>query len=276
MPAKPEYLFTRDYIDNNRINLQHYQWIELFGYHLHPRIPVADANLRIADVGTGTGVWITDLSTRLPSTASLDGFDISLKATPPVEWLPPNVTFQLWDIKQAVPETLVGKYDVVHIRLLSLVLRDDEVALALENVVRLIKPGGYLQWDEADVTSFRIEKTRPSSSTAALQRLLELAGRQDSRLTPTWAPKLAGLFSDAGLQDVQVDARDAPGHLALAMHECNLALHNLLAQTTTSEELARDLEEVLRDAAEETRRGACWAFTRSAVVGRKPGSRTGG
>ncbi|KAI1321364.1 S-adenosyl-L-methionine-dependent methyltransferase [Xylariaceae sp. FL0255] len=272
MASEPEYVFTRDYIDNNRINLQHYQWVELFGYHIHPCIPVTDANLQVADVGTGTGLWLTDLSKRLPPTAQLDGFDISLKATPPIEWLPGNLKFRLWDVKEPVPNEFIEKYDIVHLRLFGFVLRDDEVSPVLKNVVRLLKPGGFLQWDEADLTSFRIEKTNPTNSTEGLQQLLKLSTSQDTRLIPTWAPRLPDLFSEAGLDDVQDDKRDAPGHLALAMHECNLAVHSLLAQTTKSEQLATELEGVLSRAAAETRNGACWAFTRSAVVGMKPTS----
>ncbi|RYC55167.1 hypothetical protein CHU98_g11043 [Xylaria longipes] len=84
MSTEPQYVFTRDYLDNSRINIQHYQWVELFGYHLHPQIPLSGAKLPIADIATGTGS------------------------------------------KQAVPEDLVEKYDIVHVRLLILVLRDDE------------------------------------------------------------------------------------------------------------------------------------------------------
>ena len=42
-------------IDNHSINLQHYLWVQLFGYHIHSKIPVDDGHLRIADIGTGTG-----------------------------------------------------------------------------------------------------------------------------------------------------------------------------------------------------------------------------
>ncbi|KAI1287224.1 S-adenosyl-L-methionine-dependent methyltransferase [Xylaria venustula] len=271
MPPNPEYLFTRDLIDNNRINLQHYQWIELFGYHVHPQIPTDSPGLCVADIGTGTGVWLTDLSTRLPATTRLDGFDISLSATPPLEWLPSNVTFQKWDVREDVPEEMLARYDIVHIRLLSFVLRDDEVPRILEKVVKMIKPGGYLQWAEADVTSFRIEKTRPTNSSGALERLLVLSQGQDSRLSPTWATQLASMFPTVGrLDEVLEDQRDAPGHLAISMHECNLMLHELLARTTGSEDMARELKILLAKAAEETRNGACWAFTRLTVVGKKP------
>lgn len=75
--AHDTYIFTRDYLDNSRsvlqpsesqtplwqtnidwrisINLQHYLWVESYGYLTHPKIPLHGDNLRIADVGTGTG-----------------------------------------------------------------------------------------------------------------------------------------------------------------------------------------------------------------------------
>ena len=77
----PDYVLHRSYLENNRsvtinspqtpcqiifncllteycsLNLQHYLWVQLFGYHIHPKIltGTGDADLRIADIGTGTG-----------------------------------------------------------------------------------------------------------------------------------------------------------------------------------------------------------------------------
>lgn len=105
------------------------------------------------------------------------------------------------------------------------------------------EPGGYLQWAEPDVASFRIEKTRPGNSTEALDRLLTVSQGQDSRLKPSWVPQLPGLFSTVGkLRDVQADVKNAPGHLAMAMHECNIAIHELLCRTTRNKEVASQLE----------------------------------
>ncbi|KAI1122476.1 S-adenosyl-L-methionine-dependent methyltransferase [Nemania abortiva] len=267
--SQPEYVFTRDYIDNNRINLQHYQWVQLFGYHLHPSIPAVGSQHRIADVGTGTGVWLTDLSAHLPATVQLDGLDVSLKAIPPVEWLPSNVSFRQWDIREAVPEDLVGQYDIVHIRLFIFVLLDKEVPEILQKLTMLLKPGGYLQWDEVDISSFRIGKARPDNKIEALTRLFHLSRVQDPRLAPTWVPKLAALAGGAGLCDIQEDKRDAQGHLAFAMHECNLMLHELLARTTRNAAYAEQLSQIMPEVAEETRKGATWDFTRWTVVARK-------
>ena len=78
-----------------------------------------------------------DLSTRLPATVKLEGFDISLEATTLSGHLPPNVSFRKWDIKQSPPEDLVGQYDIVHIRLLIFVLLDDDIPKILQNLPSL-------------------------------------------------------------------------------------------------------------------------------------------
>ncbi|KAI0388601.1 S-adenosyl-L-methionine-dependent methyltransferase [Xylariaceae sp. FL0594] len=254
----PEYMFNRNYVDNNRINLQHYQWVELFGYHLHPSIPT-DSPLRVA-------------ARRLDPASKLEGFDISLEAVPPKKWLPDNVSFDIWDIRKPVPEHLVGVYDVVNIRLLAFFLRDEEVPSALERVVRMLKPGDYLQWSEGDVPSFPIMKTDPSNKEEALLRLFKISAIQDPRLRPTWVAQLPDLFAKSGggeLDDIQVDIRNAAGHAALAMHECNLMLHEPLAITLGNKTLQKELVQLMPEVAKETRDGACWAFTRLMVVGRK-------
>lgn len=83
-------------------------------------------------------IWLLDLSSRLPECAQLDGLDISFQATPPPEWLPKNVQLKKWNVKDPVPEDLVGRYDIVHVRYLCLVLSDEEIAFVLQNVTRLL------------------------------------------------------------------------------------------------------------------------------------------
>ncbi|KAI1262493.1 S-adenosyl-L-methionine-dependent methyltransferase [Xylariaceae sp. FL1019] len=270
MSSQPEYVFPRDFHDNNRINLQHYQWVQLFGYHLNPQIPTGNPNLRIADVGTGTGIWLTDLSTRLPTTAKLEGLDISLEALPPLDLVPSNVSFRQFDIKKDIPEELIGVYDVVHIRLFVFVLLDDEVPAAVRQLAKLLKPGGYLQWGELDVTSWRIETTNPNGKTEALSRLNDLLRKHDTRLVPTWIPQLEKLLKDAGLHNVQVDKRNATGSLAFSMHECTMMIGEDLSRANSSTALSRELQQVMSDVASETRDGAWWAMTRWTVVANKP------
>ncbi|KAI1211886.1 S-adenosyl-L-methionine-dependent methyltransferase [Annulohypoxylon truncatum] len=267
---KDSYVFPRDHVDNIRINLQHYLWVAQFGYLTHPKIPLNGAHLKIADVGTGTGAWLMDLGSRLPESTQLSGLDISSDALPPDEWLPPNMTFRKWNIKDDVPEDLVGQYDIVHVRNFVYVLQDDEIPRVLDSLVKLMKPGGYLQWGEVDPTSYRITKTKPGNRVEELDRLMKLALSSNTRLTPTWVTILGTIFQEGGLEGIECDVREAPPpHINLAVHECSLLIPELLMRATENKELAQRLADTMRQALEQTREGAAWTFTRLTVIGRK-------
>lgn len=118
--------------------------------------------------------------------------------------------------------------------------------------------------------SWHIETARPENSVSALTGLMKLSQPHDARLSPTWVSRLPQLFATAGLEVEQNDVRDAPPALELAMHECNLAVHDLLARSSKNIEWARRVKELMPSVLEETQQGAYWAFKRSVVVGRKP------
>lgn len=46
-----------------------------------------------------------------------------------------------------------GAYDIVAVRLLSIVLVGEEWESAVKNLITLLKPGGYLQWVDGDFSS---------------------------------------------------------------------------------------------------------------------------
>ncbi|KAB8276274.1 hypothetical protein BDV30DRAFT_246578 [Aspergillus minisclerotigenes] len=228
MGQKPDYVLTRDYLDNNSI-------------------------------------WLTDLAKRLPQTVQLDALDISFEATPPAEWLPSNVRTLVWDVKTDPPEDLVDIYDIVHIRHFTLVLLEEEVESVLARLLKLLKPGGYLQWVEVDMNSWHILKTKPENQSDALETLFKLNQGQDKRLSPTYVPSLASRFEAAGFENVKSEARDAPPHLALAMHECNMLISEILARKAKNEKVMEMVKELLPRIETETREGSCWAFTRWSV-----------
>ncbi|KAI1402161.1 S-adenosyl-L-methionine-dependent methyltransferase [Hypoxylon fuscum] len=258
MSSENDYVLTRDYLENSRLNLFHYQWVELFGYHTHPKIPINGPKLRIADVGTGTGVWLTDLAARLPSSVQLDGLDISFRSMPPKDWLPSNVALRQWDIKGDVPDELVCAYDVVHLRNFVFVLKDGEMKQAVANVKKIIKPGGFLQWGETDIHGWRVEKANPGNKIDAHKQLMQLTLGQDTRLQSTWIPTLAQLCSEAGFTDVETD--------------CQLILHELIPRRNRNDSVGQEVKRLLPEVHNETVAGACFAMTRYMVVGRKPGA----
>lgn len=70
--------------------------------------------------------------------ARLDGFDISADQYPPKEWLPGNISLSLLDIQKAVPEELVGQYDMVHVRLFLTVVQKDDPSTILKNLTDML------------------------------------------------------------------------------------------------------------------------------------------
>ncbi len=105
---------------------------------------------RIADIGTGTGIFLIELSNQLPTTCQLDGFDVSNVLYPSPAALPNNVSLAVQDARHAFPASLKQKYDLVHIRLMASGLEQDGWKVVTANAIQLLKPGGALQWAEAD------------------------------------------------------------------------------------------------------------------------------
>ncbi|KAI9871737.1 MAG: hypothetical protein M1830_002509 [Pleopsidium flavum] len=69
------------------------------------------------------------------------------------------------------PAQLVGQFDIVHVRLITLVIKDNNALPVINNLRKLLKPGGYLQWDEVDTVGTYIESADPSVSTTAIESL---------------------------------------------------------------------------------------------------------
>ncbi|KAL4935938.1 hypothetical protein BDV06DRAFT_217050 [Aspergillus oleicola] len=246
-----DYLLSRDYVDCDRLNLQHGLWTKIFGYLLHPCIDASHPTLRIADIGTGTASWLTDLTEILPATCKLDGFDVDTSQAPPREWLPANVSL-----------------------LLVFVVKGDPTRI-LRGLIKMLKPGGWLQWVEPDVRTMRLLRARVSASpsppdadaTSGMERLFSLSASQDLRLVPQWPGHLGDYFRVEGLTEVLVHrVAEAPPHLEFAMHQCNLLMYEMFTSRAPGPEAKEILDWVPR-AADETRLGAMFAFERLAVVG---------
>ncbi|KAL9619366.1 MAG: hypothetical protein Q9160_006046 [Pyrenula sp. 1 TL-2023] len=169
---KDGYILQRNYSATSRLNLQYYLWQDTFRFHLHPSIPELAPDARIADFATGSGIWLLDLSEKVPPTTQLEGFDISLSQTPSTVWLPPNVRFHSYNLFSDPPDEFIGRYDVIHIRLIALVIKNNDPSVIIKNLTKMLKPGGHLQWEEyyTEHSSLRHAQS-PSPETPALERV---------------------------------------------------------------------------------------------------------
>lgn len=134
------YGLGRGYAASLRLNFQHQLLRELLGYSIHPDIlsrGTLPLNPKIADVGTGTGQWLIDVSHEIPS-AQLDGFDISKDQFPSKAWLPPQISFGELDITKPIPSSLEGIYDVVHLQLFLCVVQKDDPLVILKELSKML------------------------------------------------------------------------------------------------------------------------------------------
>ncbi|KAM0344839.1 hypothetical protein ACHAPU_007221 [Fusarium lateritium] len=149
------YLLPRDEEEINRLNEQHRYIVDLCdGSIISPVVPT-DRLMTVADVGTGSGAWLMDLDGRLrahgsKNSTTFHGFDISDLQFPKLsKEQESRFKFSVHDVRKPFPQEHTGKYDLVHLRLLVWALPADEVDTVVANLYSLLKPGGYLAWDEA-------------------------------------------------------------------------------------------------------------------------------
>ncbi|OAL56693.1 S-adenosyl-L-methionine-dependent methyltransferase [Pyrenochaeta sp. DS3sAY3a] len=195
--------------EQQRLIKQHGIYVKSIGYLLPPSIQSKlPENARIADVATGTGIWLSDLAKASPSTYTFSGFDISDDQFLAADSLPPNVSLGFLDFKKPIPESLRGTFDLVNIRLIIISMGPLDVWKAtLANILTLLKPGGAICWTEGNFLIARGFRGAPPTSTSG-HALTAAQIQLNSTLTSRFGysfPDFAALFRDAGLVDVDTD-----------------------------------------------------------------------
>lgn len=189
------------------------------GYLVHPNVSQRlVSGCKVADIGTGTGVFLRDLSERVKDPSmDLQGFDISADQFPSVDKLARNITLKLGNAKKGFSTDYHGKFDIVNLRLLTAAMDNEQdwhdVA---RNSMALLKPGGYLQWiegtlDQVATVLCAVPGGDPEFS-ALFSEGLEKTGRWVRSMADpawsnmTWAGKnLAGALKEIGAAEVQQD-----------------------------------------------------------------------
>ena len=127
---------------------------------------------------------------------------------------------------------MVGAYDVVHVRLLVLVVENGDPRSILRNLIKLLRPGGYLQWDELDHPGTHVKSVDDCVLTSALRELVALNYSQGRN---NWTTRLADICTSEGLEGAQLFHFEDSMELAKANNELLLL---------TMEEFASRLDKV--------------------------------
>lgn len=90
------------------------------------------------------------MESEAPGVHQLHGFDISSNSFIAPEHLPGSVQLRVMDASKPATEEFKGQFDVVHIRLMQSVVMNDDPSWIITHALELLRPGGYLQWEEFD------------------------------------------------------------------------------------------------------------------------------
>jgi hypothetical protein len=136
-----------------------------------------------------TSIWAIEVAKQHPD-LQVDAFDIETSQAPHKQWLPTNVGLGEFDaLATELPSHVNGRYDVVHVRLSLCIIRNNEPQSVIKNLMMMLKPGGYIQWEAYDLLSGRIRTAVEGASSekfhAAVHFLRTLgASTGDVRMNP--------------------------------------------------------------------------------------------
>lgn len=138
------YALPKDALEEERINFQHYALNKLLGGNY--QAPIDHSVGRILDVGTGTAQWAYDIARQFPH-AQVYGLD--LEQPRGTSFLPPeNYCFVPGNILEPLPFPN-NYFDFVHQRLLVSAIPTSQWSAVLQELVRITRPGGYIELAEA-------------------------------------------------------------------------------------------------------------------------------
>lgn len=212
---------TSTFRSTAHLDLQHFLCQSTAGHHLlgprllRPARPHEEDSgpLRIADLGCGNGAWLCDLHDQFLETGApgvqLDGYDLDPSRFPAPEFLPAAVRLRPLDPRKPPEPALEGVYDVVHLRAFAGARPRTDAAPLLSTVLALLKPGGYLQWEEARADDLVVEAPAtgaPSDACRAIARLFKANQQHTHHQHGPDCARLDQLVLDHGFDDVLLKA----------------------------------------------------------------------
>lgn len=199
---RTEYFCPADDLECERQDIQHHALLLLLDNKLH-LAPISEsptAKIQVLDVCTGDGIWAIDLADAFPHWEVV-GVDWS-----PMQpsFVPPNVRFELADMRQLPWCYNPGQFDYIHTRgtIYTGCWKDFKVE-AIDQAFQCLRPGGWFESQEIGRLVACDDGTLPADSNlASWARILEEAAALKNR-PRDGADKMAQWYKEAGFVDVQ-------------------------------------------------------------------------
>ncbi|MCJ1333322.1 hypothetical protein MMC10_010016 [Thelotrema lepadinum] len=266
------YRLMRNAASSSRlVTHDHYIWKQVCGFDIHPQIaPPVDQTLRVADVGTGTSIWMVDVKQKYPD-LQIDGFDVSISQCPPVEFLPEGCSVHELDMLKAVPEKFEGIYDVVNLRLMMAAIKDDNPVPLLKNLITMLKPGGYLQWQEINPSTITVVSAKPALDRTIMDAILQNIHEWNFA---KWVPHLSEICAQNGLPDSTTHRYPVPPEYRVAWCQTQLGAYEEISfmsmDNSSPNAKGSRFRHVLDKAYDELTKGVTLQHTLEVTTARKP------
>lgn len=193
------YVLPKDEEEINRLDFQHFILRTLLQSNYVAPLP---GNLRdILDVGSGTGRWAKEIALEFPM-ANVIGCDL-VEDQPDQQLMPSNYRFLPGDILKGLAFP-AESFDFVHQRLLFLGIPIVEWPRVIQELVRLTRPGGWVELVETEFTMSRTGEAGQKVK-AWLLATCRLRG-----VDPLRAPNMDDYLRNAGLKNVVMRSYKAP------------------------------------------------------------------
>ncbi|KAL4972946.1 S-adenosyl-L-methionine-dependent methyltransferase [Aspergillus desertorum] len=277
---KSEYLLRASEADENeRLDIQHRLLLRMMHQSLlHPDIP---KNLeRVADIATGNGDWLFELrkARKAPESESdsgttqskYHGFDISSSLFPKLESAA-DIDFSVHDFYKPFPKEHIGKYDLVHARHLVLAVKKSNLQTAVNNISSLLKPGGYIQWEEYDFAD-QLAACPPCKMTSNWEVVFDWIVQHGYSLT--FSSDVRDALASSGLEIVERKQFSTKGlavsedHRLTLLHAFHTGVPKLCWKAKGKSD--EEIEQIMAGCLEEWERGFVLDYYFSRVVARRP------
>ena len=269
------YFLTRNFYASLRLTAQHWLSRKSTGWLIHPKISAHLSTLpscRIVDLACGSGIWSLDVLETLPD-AHVTALDISASAFPP-EWTRPSrIKFGVLDIFESVPDEYIGQFDMVHLGVLAFGLVGRDKDKLISNMLKMLKPGGFLQWRECTPYVLRAEDPPGQVSSTFRNPPVFKTTMGEFFKSLNWLYDIVPILESHGL--VQVESApviNKPEHLHLWLANAAAGLHEFRAgaERLAPPQVAKSIISSVDETLQEIEQGRMFSVELFIVIARKP------
>ncbi|RIA85892.1 S-adenosyl-L-methionine-dependent methyltransferase [Glomus cerebriforme] len=195
------HLFPVDNDENDRLQHQHGICYHVWGNHFSAPIEelLKKDGTKVLDVGCGPAMWTLEIASLYPK-ARFTGVDIV--PTYPIQTKPRNVEFlQANIVKYGIPYE-DNTFDYVFCRLMNFSFTIKDWKNVINEICRVCKVGGYIEFMEKDVD------LNVKESKKALSRFVKNLRRKN--IEPIITPKIKQYIKETVNADINHEKKDVP------------------------------------------------------------------